>query len=75
MALLGATTLARPLCGDGSEKLTGGILASPVVPIVIGGGDEFVLEEGDDPGICKARQPVDNAIVSCAAEGMSVHFP
>ena len=75
VTLFCAVPLARALGSHCTEEFSRGILATAVIPVVVGGRDEVFPQGADDVRIREARQPVAHAIVSCAPERMPVHFP
>jgi hypothetical protein len=75
LASRSAFSLARSLVGNGAEELALGVFSPPLVPVVGGDGNELVAGETDDLGVGEDERTARDAVVSRAAEGVSVHFP
>ena len=51
------------------------ILAAPLIPVIRGDRHKVSFDQLDHPGIGKGECTTRHSIVSCASQGMPIHFP
>jgi len=70
-----AVALARALVGDLAEKLSFGVFAPALIPII--GSDRYIRfpREFDDLIVGKSERTARDSVVSGTAQRVTVHFP